>query len=75
MSPGSAPYGAATAALRGLTRAFPKEVGVAGILVNVVMLGPTLTERILARLSAAALRERERDSAQGWLPRPTRSPR
>jgi len=60
--PGSAPYGAAKAALHGLTRTLSKELGPAGILVNVVMPGPTLTPRMLARLPAAAREEREKAS-------------
>jgi NAD(P)-dependent dehydrogenase (short-subunit alcohol dehydrogenase family) len=43
--PGAGPYGAAKAALHGLTRTLCKELGPAGILVNVVMPGLTLTER------------------------------
>jgi 3-oxoacyl-[acyl-carrier protein] reductase len=55
--PGAGPYGAAKAALHGLTRTLAKELGPAGILVNVVMPGVTLTERISAALPAA-LREK-----------------
>ena len=47
--PGSGPYAAAKAALHGLTRTLSKELGPAGILVNVVMPGFTLTERNAAR--------------------------
>lgn len=47
---GSGPYASAKAALHGLTRTLSKELGPAGILVNVVMPGLTLTERIRARL-------------------------
>lgn len=57
--PGSAPYGAAKAALHGLTRTLSKELGPDGILVNVVMPGPTLTERIINLLPAAARAQRE----------------
>ncbi len=60
--PGSAPYGAAKAALHGLTHTLCKELGPAGILVNVVMPGPTLTERITTMLPAAVREERERTS-------------
>jgi 3-oxoacyl-[acyl-carrier protein] reductase len=42
--PGAGPYAAAKAALHGLTRTLAKEVGPAGVLVNVVMPGFTLTE-------------------------------
>ena len=47
-APGAGPYAAAKAALHGLTRSLAKELGPAGILVNVVMPGPTMTERALA---------------------------
>ena len=53
--PGSGPYGAAKAALHGLTRTLAKELGPAGILVNVVMPGLTLTETNVERFSAADL--------------------
>ena len=53
--PGSGPYAASKAALHGLTRTLAKELGPAGILVNVVMPGATLTERNLARLPAERL--------------------
>lgn len=43
--PGGAPYTAAKAGLHGLTRTLAKELAPAGILVNVVMPGLTLTER------------------------------
>jgi 3-oxoacyl-[acyl-carrier protein] reductase len=56
---GSAPYAAPKASLHGLTRTLSKELGPAGILVNVVMPGPTLTERMLALLPAAARAQRE----------------
>jgi NAD(P)-dependent dehydrogenase (short-subunit alcohol dehydrogenase family) len=52
--PGSGPYAAAKAALHGLTRTLSKELGPAGILVNVVMPGLTLTERIAAMIPADA---------------------
>ena len=48
--PGAGPYAAAKAALHGLTRTLSKELGPAGILVNTVMPGLTLTERNSARL-------------------------
>jgi 3-oxoacyl-[acyl-carrier protein] reductase len=54
--PGSGPYAAAKAALHGLTRTLARELGPAGILVNVVMPGATLTERMVAILPAT-LRE------------------
>jgi NAD(P)-dependent dehydrogenase (short-subunit alcohol dehydrogenase family) len=46
---GAGPYAAAKASLHGLTRTLAKELGPAGILVNVVMPGFTLTERNAAR--------------------------
>jgi 3-oxoacyl-[acyl-carrier protein] reductase len=51
--PGSGPYAAAKAALHGLTRTLSKELGPAGILVNVVMPGLTLTQRIVTMIPAA----------------------
>jgi 3-oxoacyl-[acyl-carrier protein] reductase len=51
--PGTGPYAAAKAALHGLTRTLSKELGPAGILVNVVMPGLTLTERIATIIPAA----------------------
>jgi 3-oxoacyl-[acyl-carrier protein] reductase len=51
--PGSGPYAAAKAALHGLTRTLAKELGPAGILVNVVMPGLTLTERNSKMIPAA----------------------
>jgi NAD(P)-dependent dehydrogenase (short-subunit alcohol dehydrogenase family) len=44
--PGGATYGAAKAALHGLTRTLAKELGPEGILTNVVMPGLTLTEAV-----------------------------
>jgi 3-oxoacyl-[acyl-carrier protein] reductase len=55
--PGAGPYAAAKAALHGLTRTLAKEVGPAGVLVNVVMPGLTLTERNAARIPEAAKTE------------------
>lgn len=46
-------YAAAKAGLHGLTRSLAKEVGSAGILVNVVMPGLTLTERNLEQIHEA----------------------
>lgn len=48
--PGAAPYGAAKAALHGLTKTLAREIGPLGILVNVVAPGLTLTDRMRARL-------------------------
>ncbi len=50
--PGAGPYGAAKAALHGLTRTLAKELGPIGILTNVVMPGLTLTERNRDRIPA-----------------------
>lgn len=44
--PGAATYGAAKAALHGLTRTLAKELAPEGILTNVVMPGLTLTEAV-----------------------------
>ncbi|MEN3281504.1 MAG: 3-oxoacyl-[acyl-carrier protein] reductase [Solirubrobacteraceae bacterium] len=60
--PGSAPYAAAKASLHGLTRTLSKELGPDGILVNVIMPGPTLTERITKLLPAQARQQREQAS-------------
>lgn len=45
--PGGGAYGAAKAALHGLTRSLARELGPSGILVNVVMPGVVTTERTL----------------------------
>jgi len=52
--PGAGPYATAKAALHGLTKTLAKELGPAGILVNVVMPGLTLTERNASQISPAA---------------------
>jgi len=59
---GAATYGAAKAALHGLTRSLSIELGPAGILVNVVMPGLTLTEGMTARVPATFLKERAKAS-------------
>jgi 3-oxoacyl-[acyl-carrier protein] reductase len=46
--PGGATYGAAKAALHGLTRTLAKELAPEGILTNVVMPGLTKTESVLS---------------------------
>lgn len=51
--PGSGPYVAAKAAMHGLTRTLMRELGPAGVLVNVVMPGATLTEHMVERIPAA----------------------
>ncbi|WP_329580370.1 SDR family oxidoreductase [Kitasatospora sp. NBC_01250] len=53
-------YGAAKAALHGLTRSLAWEAGADGVLVNVVAPGLTLTEGVLEMLPEA-LREQERE--------------
>jgi 3-oxoacyl-[acyl-carrier protein] reductase len=60
--PGTGPYAAAKAALHGLTRTLSKELGPAGILVNVVMPGVTLTERMVTALPATVRQQREQAS-------------
>jgi NAD(P)-dependent dehydrogenase (short-subunit alcohol dehydrogenase family) len=53
--PGTAPYGAAKAALHGPATTLSKELAPAGILVNVVMPSLTATERMVAQLPAQVL--------------------
>jgi len=60
--PGSGHYGAAKAALHGLTRTLAKELGPAGVLTNVVVPGLTLTERAQDTIPAAARDELARQS-------------
>jgi 3-oxoacyl-[acyl-carrier protein] reductase len=60
--PGAAPLTAAKSALHGLMRTLTKELGPAGILVNVVLPGTTLTEHIAAILPAAGRAAREQAS-------------
>jgi 3-oxoacyl-[acyl-carrier protein] reductase len=60
--PGTGPYAAAKAALHGLTRTLSKELGPAGVLVNVVMPGVTLTERMAAALPATVRQQHEQAS-------------
>ena len=50
--PGAGPYVAAKAAMHGLTRTLMRELGPAGVLVNVVMPGATLTEHMIERIPA-----------------------
>ncbi len=51
---GEAAYGAANAGLHGLARSLARELGPAGILVNVVMPGLVSTERILRMIPREA---------------------
>jgi 3-oxoacyl-[acyl-carrier protein] reductase len=60
--PGGGAYGAAKASLHGLTRTLCKELGPAGILVNVVIPGVTLTERMAATLPPALREQRAQAS-------------
>jgi 3-oxoacyl-[acyl-carrier protein] reductase len=60
--PGAAPLAAAKSALHGLVHTLAAELGPAGILVNAVLPGTTLTEHIVARLPAAARTAREQAS-------------
>jgi 3-oxoacyl-[acyl-carrier protein] reductase len=60
--PGGGAYGAAKAALHGLTRSLCKELGPDGILVNVVVPGVTMTDRMSAGLPAAIRAQREQAS-------------
>jgi NAD(P)-dependent dehydrogenase (short-subunit alcohol dehydrogenase family) len=68
--PGAAPYGAAKAALHGLTKTLSKELAPAGILVNAVMPSATQTERMVARLPAQVLEASAQASPLRRLPRP-----
>lgn len=69
--PGAGIYGAAKSALHGLTRSLFKEVGPDGILVNVVMAGFTLTERVRETVPAERLAEQAAQSPLRRLPTPT----
>jgi 3-oxoacyl-[acyl-carrier protein] reductase len=60
--PGLSSYGAAKVSLHGLTRTLCKELGPAGILINVVMPGPTLTERMSAALPPTVKQQRAQAS-------------
>jgi 3-oxoacyl-[acyl-carrier protein] reductase len=68
--PGLPWYAAAKAALHGLTSTMAREGGTAGVLVNVVMPGPTATEAAIAGLSAAARQQLDETSALGRMLRP-----
>jgi NAD(P)-dependent dehydrogenase (short-subunit alcohol dehydrogenase family) len=68
--PGLAAYGTAKAALTGLCRSLARELGPAGILVNVVMPGLVATEKILRETPDALLDGASRRSASGRLSTP-----
>ena len=68
--PGTAPYGAAKAALHGLTKTLSKELASVGILVNVVMPSLTRTERMVARLPSQILEMSAQASPLRRLPSP-----
>lgn len=59
---GAGPYAAAKAALHGLTRTLAKELGPAGVLVNVVMPGLTITERNAAHIPPPVREQVEQSS-------------
>jgi 3-oxoacyl-[acyl-carrier protein] reductase len=60
-------YGAAKAALHGLTACLAREVGPEGILVNVVVPGLTLTDRVRGAMSAERQEQRGKAYAVGRL--------
>ncbi|HZS39790.1 MAG TPA: SDR family oxidoreductase [Polyangia bacterium] len=68
---GAGIYGAAKSALHGLTRSLFKELGPDGILVNVVMAGFTLTERVRERFPAAQLDAQAAQAPLRRLPTPS----
>ncbi|MDW4901401.1 SDR family oxidoreductase [Streptomyces californicus] len=68
--PGAAAYGAAKAALHGLVRSLAREVGPAGILVNEVVPGQTLTENVLAHASPAFLENKAASLPSGRMNTP-----
>jgi len=64
---GAAWYATAKAALHGLTRSLAKEVGIDGILANVVMPGLTITEHTLEVIPAQVMDENRQGSPLGRL--------
>lgn len=68
--PGSSAYSAAKAALHGMTRALYRELAPAGIFVNVVMPGATMTDHIREVVSPAVLDQLAKASPLGRLPSP-----
>jgi len=67
---GSSAYSAAKSALHGMTRALFTELAPEGILVNVVMAGLTLTERVKANMSPQSLEQAAASSPLRRLPAP-----
>jgi len=67
---GSAGYSAAKSALHGMTRSLFAELAPEGILVNVVMAGLTLTERVKTSMSARLLKQAASSSPLRRLPAP-----
>jgi 3-oxoacyl-[acyl-carrier protein] reductase len=67
---GSTAYSAAKSALHGMTRALFTELAPQGILVNVVMAGLTLTERVKASISPSSLEQAGNSSPLRRLPAP-----
>jgi 3-oxoacyl-[acyl-carrier protein] reductase len=68
--PGFAWYSTSKAALHGLTRTLARELGPAGVLVNAVMPGGTLTSSVIEQVPAAALALQARQLPTRKLPRP-----
>ena len=64
---GAGPYGAAKAALHGLTACLAREVGPHGILTNVVVPGLTLTDRVSTAMNPQVKEQRGKAYAVGRL--------
>ncbi|WP_329239521.1 SDR family oxidoreductase (plasmid) [Streptomyces sp. NBC_00111] len=67
---GAGAYGAGKAALHGLVRSLAWELGPAGILVNEVVPGQTLTENVLTHASPAFLENKARSLPSGRMNTP-----
>ena len=67
---GAGPYGAAKAALHGLTSVLARELGPHGILTNVVAPGFTLTDKVSAHVSPELVAQRGKAYPVGRLLRP-----